>query len=485
MNGHVVVIGGGISGLAAVEQLTRQAPRLRVTLLEGSARLGGHIRTEREDGFVMEAGPDVLLAAKPAAIELAGRVGLGSRLQGTSPTARGSYIWTGDRLVRLPDGMTGLVPSRMLPFAATPLLSPAAKLRVALDYFIPPRREDDDESVEAFVVRRLGRAMYERLAEPLLSGISAGDGARLSMATMFPQLRSLERGHGGLIRGMLASRRNRAVQRPSAGSLSPFVSFPSGLSELVEAVVAAVTARDLSGERIVLRTGSLVGRVTHDADGDTFSVELTNGETLTAHSVIVAAPAYMASMLLRPIGDELSNRLAEIDYESTVTVSLAYPVAAVPRALDATGYVVPRRLHRPALACTWASAKFEGRAPQNYALFRVFLGGAQRAVSVHAPDSELRALATRELAEVMGVRDEPVLCRINRFERAMPQYYVGHLQRVAEIEALVARVPGLYLAGAAYGGVGIPDCVRSGERAATAALRAITEHTSLLVSSRT
>jgi protoporphyrinogen/coproporphyrinogen III oxidase len=485
MSGHVVVIGGGITGLAAVEQLTREAPRLRVTLLEGSARLGGHIRTDRQDGFVMEAGPDVLLAAKPAAIELAARVGLGSRLRGTSPTARGSYIWSGDRLVRLPDGMTGLVPSRMLPFARTPLLSPVAKLRVALEYFIPARREDDDESVEAFVVRRLGRAMYERLAEPLLSGISAGDGARLSMATMFPQLRALEREHGSLIRGMLAARRKRGAQQPATGSLSPFVSFPTGLSELVEAVVDTVTTRDPAGERVALRTGALVARVTRDAESETFSIELTNGETLTAHSVIVAAPAYMASMLLRPIDGELSNRLAEIDYESTVTVSLAYPVAAVPRPLDATGYVVPRRLHRPALACTWASAKFEGRAPQEYALFRVFLGGAQRAVSVHAPDSELRTLATGELAEVMGIRDEPVLCRINRFERAMPQYYVGHLKRVEEIEGLTTRVPGLYLAGAAYGGVGIPDCVRSGERAATRALHAITEHTSLLVSSRT
>lgn len=485
MSGHVIVIGGGISGLAAVEQLTRQAPTLRVTLLEGSSRLGGHIRTERHDGFVMEAGPDVLLAAKPAAIELARRVGLGSRLQGTSATGRGSYIWTGDRLVRLPDGMTGLVPSRMLPFASTPLLSPLAKLRVALDYFIPPRRDDSDESVESFVVRRLGRAMYERLAEPLLSGISAGDGARLSMATMFPQLRSLEREHGGLVRGMLASRRKRAAPQRSAGSLSPFVSFPTGLSELVEAVVNAVTARDPSGERVTLRTGALVGRVMHDADARLYSVELTTGETLTAHAVIVAAPAYVASTLLRPINDELSTQLAEIDYESTVTVSLAYPRAAVPRTLDATGYVVPRRLHRPVLACTWTSAKFDGRAPRDSALFRVFLGGAQRAVSVHAPDNELRELAVHEMAEVMGVRDEPLLCRINRFERAMPQYYVGHLQRVARIEGVAARVPGLYLAGAAYGGVGIPDCVRSGERAATAAVREITERESLLVPSRT
>jgi oxygen-dependent protoporphyrinogen oxidase len=355
---------------------------------------------------------------------------------------------------------------------------------VALEYFIPRRRGESDESVESFVVRRLGRQMYERLAEPLLSGISAGDGTRLSMATMFPQLRALEREAGGLLRGMLASRRARSGAPQSAGGPpSPFASFPTGLSELVEALLQAVTERDPDGGRISLRTRAPVRRVTRDPDNGTFSIELATGERIAAQSIIIATPAYVASALLQPVHRELSTRLAQIDYESTMTVSLAFRRDDVPRALDATGYVVPRRLNRPVLACTWTSAKFERRAPHEYALFRVFLGGAQRATPVDAPEQVLRDLALGELDEVMGIRAEPVLCRVNRFERAMPQYHVGHLERVREIESLAGRISGLYLAGAAYGGVGIPDCARSGERAATAALHSFTERPQLLVPS--
>ena len=475
MSLHVVIVGGGISGLAAAEHLTRQEPRPRVTLLEASARLGGHIRTERRDGFVMEAGPDVLLAAKPAAIELARRSGLGERLVGTSPRARGSYIFTRHGLVRMPEGMTGLVPSRARPFITTSLLTPADKLRVGIEYFIPPRRDDADESVESFVVRRLGKGLYERFAEPLLSGISAGDGARLSMATMFPQLRALEREHGGLVRGMLASRR-AAPQRSNGGApASAFLSFRGGLAELVDAVARTVAERNRGGEAIELRTGAPVRAIARQITGDGFVLDLFSGETVAADAVLIAAPAFAASRLLERLDATLSRRLAEIEYESTATVSLAFGSARVPRALDATGYVVPRHLGRPVLACTWASAKFEHRAPEGYSLFRVFLGGAKRPIPEHASDEDLRELAIREMHDVMGVRATPVLSRVDRFDRAMPQYHVGHLDRVAAIQSLAAEIPGLYLAGAAYGGVGIPDCVSSGERAATAAWRYVTD----------
>ena len=485
MSDHVVIIGGGISGLAAAEHLSRQEPQLRLTLLEASPRLGGHVRTEQRDGFVIDVGPDVLLAAKPAAIDLAKRVGLGSRLVGTSPSARGSYVWSRRGLVRMPEGMTGLVPSRARPFVTTSLLSPLDKLRVGIEYLIPPRRDDADESVESFVVRRLGRGMYEKLAEPLLSGISAGDGARLSMATMFPQLRSLEREYGGLVRGMLASRRKLAGQPPSAATASPFVSFQGGLRELVDAIVRAIAERDPTGERVRMRTRSPVQAIRRTGDDEGFAIELGTGAMIFADAVIVAAPAYVASGILRPLDDQLAGRLGAIQYESTATVSLAFGHAAVPRPLDATGYVVPRKLGRAVLACTWVSAKFAGRAPQGYALFRVFLGGAKRPLAPDASDDDLRNLALRELRDVMGITAPPVLCRVDRFDRAMPQYHVGHLDRVAAIESLAARIPGLYLAGAAYGGVGIPDCVGSGERAAAAAWRYVTQSAPQLTRSST
>ncbi|HEY5219685.1 MAG TPA: protoporphyrinogen oxidase [Gemmatimonadaceae bacterium] len=482
MRPHVAIVGGGIGGLAALEHLTRVAPWLQVTLLESGQRLGGHVRTERSGAFLMEAGPDVIVASKPAAAELARRVGLGDRLCGTKPGVHGAYILSGTRLVRMPEGITGLVPSRFAPFATTRLVSPLGKIRVAAEYFIPPRRDRTDESIEGFVTRRLGREMYQRLVEPLLSGISAGDGSRLSMEAMFPQLRSYEIEYGGLVKGMLAIKRKRrlAARADAAGAAAPlagFLSLPNGLSELVDGVQREVRKREPSGKRVTIRIGARVERVERvtagadDAGG--YAIVLVGGERIGVDGVILATPAYVASGFLRALDDSLASRLAEIEYASTVTVSVAYPEAAVPRPLDATGYLVPRIYGRPVLACTWVSSKFEGRSPTGHALFRLFLGGAGRGSWAGSSDDELLVVVRHELRDVMGITIEPELVHINRFDRAMPQYHVGHLDRVAHIEALTARHTGLALAGAAYRGVGIPDCVTSGERAAGAVLAAL------------
>lgn len=475
MSGRIVIIGGGITGLAALEHITRVSPHTHATLIEASGRLGGHIRTHRENGFVMEAGPDVILTAKPAALELARRVGLGDRIQSTSPMAKGSYILARGGLRRIPDGLSGLVPSRMGPFVTTDLLSLLGKARVALDYVIPPRRDDADESIESFVVRRLGREMYERLVEPLLSGISAGDGSRLSIGAMFPQLRAFERDHGGLIRGMLASRRRaKAGARPRSDVRSAFASFPNGLEELVEAVARTVEHRDPAHERHEILLGAPVARIAraeHDGRPESpFVVELAVGRHLAAESVIIATPAHGASALVRDMDAELSSMLGAIEYASMLTMSVAYRAGDVPRRLDATGYVVPRLLGRPVLACTWSSAKFDGRAPADTALFRLFIGGAGRGQHSLSSDAELLALATNELREVMGITARPTLVRIDRFARAMAQYTVGHSARMAAVASRVAGVPGLELAGAVYGGLGIPDCVRSGIDAAQRAI---------------
>jgi protoporphyrinogen/coproporphyrinogen III oxidase len=483
MTARVAIIGGGISGLTALEQLTRVAPSAQVTLLEASPRLGGHIRTERSGGFLMEAGPDVILAAKPAAVELARRVGLGDRLHGTNPAVKGSYILSGRRLLPMPDGLTGLVPSRFAPFATTSLVSPLGKLRVGMEYFIPPRPNAPDESIESFVTRRLGREMYERLVEPLLSGISAGDGAKLSMEAMFPQLRAYEREHGGLVKGMLATRRQQRAIKASAAAnggsgAAPaprqpafgFLSLPGGLGELVDGVQREVRRRDPAGTRAVIRTGVRVERVErigtgHDTSPE-FVITLANGEQIAADAVIIATPAYHTAGIVRPVDETLAAALRGIEYASTVTISVAYAESAVPRALDASGYVVPRIQQRPVLACTWVSSKFEGRSPAGHALFRLFLGGAGRGSFVERTDDELLEIVRGEMRDVMGIGAEPELVRVNRFDRAMPQYHVGHLERTAAIRAQAARDPGLVLAGAAYGGVGIPDCVKSGVRAA-------------------
>lgn len=469
MSRHVVIIGGGITGLAALEQLSRVAPAARITLLEANARLGGHIRTERHGGFVMEAGPDVILTAKPAALDLAERIGLASRIQSTSVGAKGSYILSKGRLVRMPEGMSGLVPSRLGPFVTTPLVSLRGKARVALDYFIAPRRGSDDESIERFAVRRLGREMYENVVEPLLSGISAGDGASLSIEAMFPRLRGLEREHGGLIRGVLASKRARRAAVPAG---SGFASFPLGLQELVEAIQRVVQDRARHGQRITVRTDSSVKGVarvaawTDPTPGRRLAVTLTNGQSLVADAVIVATPAHVASNLLRGLDAELGDALDAIEYASTITISVAYQKSAVVRPLDATGYVVPRIEKRPVLACTFTSTKFEDRAPSDCALFRLFLGGVGREYVEALADAELLDIARTELRDVLGIHAPPLLTRINRFDRAMPQYTVGHGARIARIVAAAARIPGLQMAGAIYTGLGIPDCVRSGVEAA-------------------
>lgn len=474
---HVVVIGGGISGLAAAEQITRVAPSVGVTVLEASGRVGGHIRTDREDDFVMEAGPDVMLAVKPAAADLARRVGLASRLVGTNPAVRGSYILSRGKLRRVPEGLTGLVPSQFTPFATTPLVSPVGKVRVALEYLIPPRRDERDESIEEFVVRRLGREMYEQLVEPLLSGISAGDGARLSMQAMFPQLRDYERAHGGLVKGMLATKRRARAARSKGNAdgqktpASAFLSLEYGLGELVDGVATALRERDSGDRRVTIRTGVAVGRVSRDPDDGGFVLDVGDGERVRADSVVLSTPAFASANILRSLDPDLASLLSEIEYASTVTISLAYPMTAVPRPLDATGYIVPRIYGRPVLACTWASVKFTERAPRGYALFRLFLGGATRGSFVERGDADLAAIAREEMRDVMGITASPEFVRINRFARAMPQYNVGHLSRVARIEARVANIAGLAIAGAAYRGVGIPDCVKSGERAADAVLR--------------
>jgi protoporphyrinogen/coproporphyrinogen III oxidase len=467
---RIVIVGGGISGLAALEELTRTSTDIDVTLLEASPRLGGHIRTETHNGFVMEAGPDVLLAAKPAAIELAKRVGLGDRLCGTNPTAKGSYILSEGRLLPLPDGLTGLVPSKFGPFATTPLISWRGKLRVAMEYFIAPRRTDADESIEQFAVRRLGREMYEKLVEPLLSGISAGDGARLSIDAMFPQLRAMERDSGGLARGMFAAKR-KANKNPPAKRGSAFIAFPNGLQELVDAVENTVRARQVSSRHVDIRTNARVASVCA-GDVSRYVLTLEDGSIVEADELIVATPAYAAAEMLRGVAPVLSDRLDTIEYASSVTITLVYPRSAISRPLDSTGYVVPRIENRPVLACTFASAKFAGRAPDSHAMFRLFLGGANRGEFSETPEADLIGIARCEMHEVLGISVAPSFVRINRFKRAMPQYIVGHRARMAEIAATVASMEGLELAGAVYQGVGIPDCVRSGVDAAKRALAA-------------
>lgn len=467
----ILVIGGGIAGLAAayfVQKNAQQAGQaIRLTALEASPLWGGKIRTERVDGFVIEGGPDTFLATKPWGVALCRELGLGERLHGTNPQQKNTYVLRQNRLHPLPDGLTMMIPTQVGPMLRTSLLSWPQKARMGLDFLLPPRPRNGDESLGEFVSRRLGRAAYENLIEPLMSGIYAGDGDRLSLGATFPYLRDLEVEYGGLAKGALLMRKKMAASRQSApGSRSAFLTPTTGLMEIVEALLGWLAQRGVE-----LRAGAPVESL--DYENGLYRARLPGGESLAAHGVILAAPAYAVGDMVQGLDPRLALELQAIPYASTATVSLAYPQSELPRPLDGYGYVIPRREGRRALACTWTSTKFPHRAPPGYALLRVFVGRAGQEQDIPWDDAGLLALAQEELRMTLGISAQPTLWRVFRWERAMPQYNLGHLERLARIEAAVQRWPGLALAGNGYRGIGIPDCIRSGELAAQRILEAI------------
>ena len=462
---HVVVVGGGIAGLAAAYRLAKLDPTVAVTLVEAEDRLGGKILTERIDGFVIEGGPDSFLAGKPRGVGLCEELGLGDRLQGTMPQGRRAYVWSRGRLHELPEGLTGLVPTRLGPILRTGLLSSRGKVRLALDYVLPPARRAGDEPLAAFVRRRLGREAYVRLVEPLMAGIYAGDGDRLSLAATFPQLRRAEREHGGLIRGVLAAQRGTAAGQ-TPGGRPAFVTLTAGLGELVDGLASALRAGDAR-----IRTGeAMVGlRLPMPARHERFAVKLGSEEVITADAVVLATPAPATADLVAELDPPLATELRSIPHASSAIVTLAYVRAGVPHRLDAHGYVVPRAERRPVLACTWTSAKWAGRAPEGTALLRVFVGRLGQEGVLAGSDDDLIALARAEIRSTIGVTSTPTLTRVHRWPNGMPQYTLGHLDRLAAMERRLAALPGLFLAGSGYRGVGLPDCIASGEAAAEAA----------------
>ncbi len=458
---HAVVIGGGISGLAAAHRLLQATPKARVTLLEASDRLGGKITTERCDDFVIEGGPDSFLANKPRGIGLCQEIGIASDLQGVTPRERRAFVVFRERLHELPEGLTGLVPTRLGPLARSSLLSPVGKARVALDYVLPAGRSEEDESLGAFIRRRLGQEAWERLIEPLMSGIHAADGDVLSLTATFPQLREAERMHGGLIRGVLAGRRSTPM---TPTGRSGFLTPTAGLEELV-----SVLADRLRAQGGTIQTGAAVKSVRR-SDG-TFHLRVSDGKTIPAESVIVATPAFRAADLLSDLDPFLSADLKAIAHVSTAIVTLAYRRAEIAHPLPGHGYVVPRIERSPILACTWTSQKWEHRAPEGWELIRVFLGrsGQLQGEILYADDDTFIALARAEAEGRLGITMAPALTRVHRWPQGMPQYHLGHPERIARINSAIVEHPGLFLAGNAYRGVGLPDCIASGERAADAA----------------
>lgn len=452
---RTVVIGGGISGLTTAYRLVREKAG-EVLLLEASPKLGGNIKTERVDGLVLDGGPDSWVAAKPQAAALCRELGLGDRLVGTLPQNRSVYILRRGKLVPMPEGLILGLPTKLRPFLSSELLSWPAKLRVLLE---AGRRKgpEGDPSIAAFLKERFGREMAEVILEPLLGGVFAGDGEKISLAAAFPQLSAMAHQHGSLLRAARGMRRPASAKASSPPS--PFLSLRGGMGELVEALERAI------GEGVI-RKGATVASVQKSERG--FAVRLEGGEVIEASDVVVALPAHAAAKILASIDPELSHELYAIPYVSTATVFFAWDRDQVAHALDSTGFLVPIRERKHVMAATFVSSKWPGRAPEGKVLVRAFLGGGHGERVLDGDDERLVSLARAELFPLLGARAEPLLTRVVRFHRASPQPVVGHLERMERIREKLAREPRLSVIGNAYEGVGIPDCVRHAERVAAA-----------------
>jgi oxygen-dependent protoporphyrinogen oxidase len=462
----IVIVGGGIAGLAAAHRVLELAAargaRVPLTLVEAGQRLGGTITSERVDGFLVEAGADSLLTEKPWALDLCRRLGIEDRLIATRDDQRRTFVVHAGRLHPLPEGFLLLAPTRLWPLVTSRLFSWRGKLRMACDLVLPRGGSaTGDESLASFVTRRLGREALERVAQPLAGGIYTADPARLSLAATMPRFLEMERRHRSVILAMRRAAQAGAA-RGSGARWSLFVSFADGMQTLVSALE----------QRLPEGSVRLGARALAIAPGPTggWRVALDGGTALEAARVLVATPAFAAADLLRPLDATLAAELAAIPYASSATVTLAYDRGAVSHPLDGFGFVVPAIEGRTLIACSFSSVKYAGRAPAGGVLLRVFCGGALAEQMFTLSDAALVAAARRELSELLGIEAAPRFTRVHRYPRAMPQYQVGHLERVAAIEARLARHPGLALAGNAYRGVGVPDCVHSGERAAEALL---------------
>jgi oxygen-dependent protoporphyrinogen oxidase len=465
---RVAIIGGGISGLTAAFRIrelaaAREFP-VETALFEKGPSLGRALATVRRDGFVIETGADSFLSEKPWALGLAKRLGLESELTTTDERFRKTFVVRAGRLAEIPEGFTLLAPTRFLPVFTSPLFSIPGKLRMAFEPLIPARRDGGDESLASFVTRRLGREVLDRVAQPLAGGIYTADPESLSLMATMPRFIEMERRYGSLYKGLRAASRNRPVQAKgtSGARWSLFLSFRSGMRALVEALATRL------GESVC--TGTAVARLARADGGAGWRVERADGAAFEADAVVVATPAYDAARLLGPHDAELARLLGGIGYSSAASVNIAYRTAELPRLPESFGFVVPVKEGRKIIACTFSSVKFPHRAPEGTVLMRVFLGGALQAGMMGLDDAALVAAAREEIAAFLGVRAEPMFAHVQRWPDQMPQYAVGHLDRVAQIERRATTFPGLALAGAAYRGVGVPDCVHSGEQAAEAVI---------------
>ena len=478
---RVAIVGGGIAGLAAAYEMEKARVAggdVSYTLFESRGRLGGSLASETVNGVVLERGPDSFLSEKTAGAELCRELGLADQLTPSNDANRKTYIVVKNRLVPLPDGLMFLIPTKLVPTALTSLFSPATKIKMALELLHPPRPSGEDESVAALVERHFGREAVDRLADPLLSGIYGGDATQLSARTVLPKLVEMEAQYGSLTRGMLSAHKQmrakmaamrtasgnaagaQGVPKP-AGPRSIFTTLKGGLQQLVNALETRL-------KQEWVRKSAPVDALEQEANG----WRLRSGDRDEFYdAVILASQAWVAGKLLAPTDASLGNELSAIPYSSSITVNLVFDESQLGPLPDGFGFLVPAVEGRAMLACTFVHRKFVGRTPTGKAVLRAFLGGARNESLLDQTDDVLIATVRRELSEILGARIigphiPAEATQVSRWRRAMAQYAVGHQERMKRVKERVAALPGLRLAGNAYDGIGIPDCIRTGRNAA-------------------
>jgi oxygen-dependent protoporphyrinogen oxidase len=451
---RVVIIGGGISGLSAAYYLAKGG--VASTIVESRPRLGGVIQTERVEDCTIEAGPDSFLSAKPAAFELLRDLGLADQVIGSNDHLRVTYVRKGGRLVALPDGLMMMVPTRIFPLLGTRLVGLGTKLRMALELLRAPRPRSTDQSVAEFIEEHYGREAVDYLAEPLLSGVYGGNPSELSVSSVLPRFVELAGQYGSLTRGVLAERARAARARSNQQPPPLFRTLRGGLGQMVDAIEASirgtVEVRQARAEAVE-RTGA------------GFRIRLA-GDWLEAGRLVVACEAHSAAGLLSGVDPRLAELLGTVPYSSSMTVAMGYDARDFARPPRGFGFLVPRKERRRLVACTWVGTKFSYRVPEDKVVARCFLGGRDDAAVLEESDDAVAAIVTDELREIAQVTAPARFRRIFRWPRSMAQYTVGHPSRLREMGERAASVAGLYLAGNAYQGIGIPDCIRMGRAAA-------------------
>jgi oxygen-dependent protoporphyrinogen oxidase len=474
---RVVVIGGGISGLAAAHRFVERGVNApdsapEVLLLEASSRVGGTIRTRVRDGFLLETGPDSFISEKPEALQLARRMGLEDRLIQTNSAHRRSFIVRGGRLLPVPEGFQLLAPSRFLPFLTSEIFSWPGKARMALDLILPRRAEKNgssDESLADFVRRRFGQEALVRMAQPMVGGIYTADPEQLSLKATMPRFLEMERKHRSLIWAMWNNRRKvtREETRGTSGArYSLFLSFDEGMQLLSDTLAARLPAG-------VIRLNAQVEQLSFDKEKREWAIRVHEGEAIRADAVCLALPGYAAGALLKEVDAQLASELEEIPYASTATINFGWRREDIPHTLDGFGFVVPFAERRAILACTFTSVKFKGRAPEGHSLLRAFVGGALQPEMFALDEEEMTRRVLGDLRALLGIEKPPLFSVMEKWPRSMAQYMIGHLERVARIKQRVYALCTLQLAGNAYHGAGIPDCIRGGERAADEIIKAL------------